>query len=382
VTKRKVKQKKAVPKKKDGGPSRLECTAYHEAGHAVMAYCWGRTFSEITIERDLVPAHEIPEDISVPTKLIQRKGAEPEVVDNLVALGGVRLVPAGRSIPKRLWPEETQTTVDILLAGPVAEAIRRGRTRCSKGQLDVHEVAKLLPKCTPRDLLSDKICVLGLCGQSLGGASGFLDAADARDEKYFEFVEARIRANLVGVWPVVEALAHDLLDRMTVNEHEALSEITRGIPLELVDTPDRVAYHEAGHAVVAWSMGVGFGDLRFVPGLPARQWPQRLKWDLTRIGLVECTICLGGPAADGKLTGRCNWPGSGSDWSAAAQALDEIAGSAKEEGELLMEGLAEAQKLIRQLWPAVCALAKRLPRHRKKALRERSARRIIENALR
>jgi hypothetical protein len=149
-----------------------------------------------------------------------------------------------------------------------------------------------------------------------------------------------------------------------------------------------VAHHEAGHAVVALSLGQAFQRVTIEPDHPGslghvhQEWskkfdPYMAGCDARSRRLVEgrVIILLAGRAAGKKLAGtrRGGW-GSGSDHNYAIDCLLLLTGSPEELGPYYELLDVRARGYVKREWPAIKALAKTLLRERR--LTYRKARKI------
>lgn len=124
------------------------------------------------------------------------------------------------------------------------------------------------------------------------------------------------------------------------------------------------AYHEAGHAVARWALGLNVRRVSIVPdaesyGCCAYGLGRRFRPDLANGRLMENLVhghivaLLAGESAEYVLRGRHNGSGAGSDLHEAADLATYVA-SDEEEVEALLKWLrVKARNLVRGRWWAV-----------------------------
>jgi hypothetical protein len=142
---------------------------------------------------------------------------------------------------------------------------------------------------------------------------------------------------------------------------------------------ERVAYHEAGHAVAALELRRAFRYVSVIPGednlghVLMRPVPgsvrEGMSWSDPKAHRwleLECLILLSGPAAEAEFVGRYNHVGAGSDYRECVDVAlrlmdDEII------GKFMAYMAARARCYIRNpnRWVQVEALAAALVTHRK-----------------
>lgn len=159
--------------RKCSDPAReLECTAYHEAGHAVAAWRLGRRFGRVTIKPDLL------------------------------TLGQCRILKDPRfTLQDHREPAFWKLVEDrivISLAGPIAEAKFRGRPNRAAAEGDMQIVEKLLWNRT-MDASQHKRCLAWLK----------VVAGELLDDCWN--------------WAMVEVLAKNLLVRQTLSGREVVA---------------------------------------------------------------------------------------------------------------------------------------------------------------
>jgi ATP-dependent Zn protease len=162
----------------------LECTAYHEAGHAVAALVQGREVSEVTIvpdakgdtlghlRQDSLPALVL--DQCDPGAPEQRAGVEREIL--------------------------------FCFAGPIAEEIFCGRKN--------HDGAS-----------GDMTCALRL--------ASFLCGNVDETAAYFDRLLLQARDLVLSHWPAVKRVADELLDRRTLTGPQATEAYLAGINADM-----------------------------------------------------------------------------------------------------------------------------------------------------
>jgi hypothetical protein len=146
-----------------------------------------------------------------------------------------------------------------------------------------------------------------------------------------------------------------------------------------------VAYHEAGHAVAAWSLGVGLRDITIVPRADAlgsvkhaRIFSKRVHEHLELLtslrsfegetgALRTAVISLAGIVAQRRYAPRsvpnANWD---SDYAGANLMAERVCcGDEKEMQHWYRRAFRRTERLIEWRWPAVEALASALLKKRK-----------------
>ena len=157
----------------------------------------------------------------------------------------------------------------------------------------------------------------------------------------------------------------------------------------------RAAYHEAGHAVMAYLCGAPLGELSVTHVSEAGRWdgcrgwlgpPQRRVADVAgalpgRWLEVEVRCLLAGGVAEARLLGQPNWRWGARDVAAAAQRARWRGGPRAERTRYLAAQLActRAQLTAPDAWRAVRSVAAALQQHG--ALDSGRARSLIEVAL-
>lgn len=125
------------------------------------------------------------------------------------------------------------------------------------------------------------------------------------------------------------------------------------------------AYHEAGHAVIALTLGRPVAHVSILPdqkflGLcqfhkpvfrPSEDWLER-----------EILIALGGIAAEARRTGNYEWDGAAHDFRYVRQLVVQRAGGERQADRLERRMLAKAEHLLADEghWRAVELIAKEL----------------------
>lgn len=156
---------------------------------------------------------------------------------------------------------------------------------------------------------------------------------------------------------------------------------------------ERTAYHEAGHAVAAYSLRRKIIEVSIVPepGLLGRVTHTLLKdfhpdydtrLSTLRKGEKEITFSLAGIIAQKRLTGRRDWTLGHIDITDALGIASNLMGDDKEAQRYVNKLWHKTEKLIYAppRWAAVKALAAELLRCRK--MSGRKARRIMFQAIR
>lgn len=156
---------------------------------------------------------------------------------------------------------------------------------------------------------------------------------------------------------------------------------------------ERTAYHEAGHALVAYVERRRLRHVSIIPdedtqghclsGKPPGDFhPDYDDGPRTRAWLERAiAVSLGGAAAEEHLTGRHPKSGADEDWRRAIDSASYVTGSIEETEAYLNWLWIRTKALLKQpwYWAAVKALAAELLERRR--IGERRARRIIRNAM-
>lgn len=129
-----------------------------------------------------------------------------------------------------------------------------------------------------------------------------------------------------------------------------------------------VAYHEAGHAVVALALG---RPVHRVSVRPSEQWLGRCEfqkgtWRRSQDPVeTEILIMLAGLAAESRHSGRYAWDGAERDLWAVRELTERRASGTKQFERLERRLLDKTEHLLDQpgLWPAVEAIAAELLQH-------------------
>lgn len=127
------------------------------------------------------------------------------------------------------------------------------------------------------------------------------------------------------------------------------------------------AYHEAGHAVIALTLGRPVSRVSVQPG------QQRLGHCEIQKGTfrqskdaleTEILILLGGPAAEARHTGRYDWNGASQDLRGVRRLSEQRAASQRQVERLERRCLDKAEHLLNQpaIWSAVELIANELLR--------------------
>jgi ATP-dependent Zn protease len=140
--------------------------------------------------------------------------------------------------------------------------------------------------------------------------------------------------------------------------------------------PEVVAYHEAGHALVAWQLGGRVHCVTIDPDRddgPAREGGTEIRWRRSEgereLARKLVRVSLAGPVAEMLYTGDPYHPGMVAEWSADWQAAWESAGLLwAEQRERLASLERVSLELYRHLnaemqWAALAALADNLLAH-------------------
>ncbi len=151
------------------------------------------------------------------------------------------------------------------------------------------------------------------------------------------------------------------------------------------------AYHEAGHAVVAWVVGL---EIEGVPIEPqGNSWGRVTTADIENMEAYQGILChhlvssCAGVKAEELHTGRptdredpSTDPGSpGSDWATVGLLISKLAGPEENASVTLHKRANEkAQRILRENWRGVEAVAEALLRHRN--LESAYLSRILEEA--
>jgi ATP-dependent Zn protease len=140
-----------------------------------------------------------------------------------------------------------------------------------------------------------------------------------------------------------------------------------GIPGDAEQLQRITAYHEAGHAVLALSLGRPVDwvsirpDRQFLGMCAFRKAVFRPSEDLLE---REAIIALGGLAAEARFTGSYCWEGAGRDYDYVFDLAKSRAGSDKAADRLVRRFLAKAEHLLARPghWQAVEKIAEELLR--------------------
>jgi ATP-dependent Zn protease len=146
-----------------------------------------------------------------------------------------------------------------------------------------------------------------------------------------------------------------------------------------------IAYHEAGHAVVALALGQ---PVHRVSVRPKEQWLGRCEFQKGRIRPArdpvetQILIMLGGLAAEARHTGQYALDGAARDLWAVRSLTEKRAASDKQVDRLERRLLDKTEHLLNQpgVWQAVESIAGELLL--KTEISGRSARHLFEQALR
>lgn len=157
-----------------------------------------------------------------------------------------------------------------------------------------------------------------------------------------------------------------------------------------------MAHHEAGHAVVAVSLGY---DVELL-SLRAKRTESRMSGGRcitdSATGRTFCdstscqdqasrlidavTVKVAGPVAERIASGSTNRLGASSDYQGAAELMYRLVDDDLQEGLVLLDSaIRRAETILRQDWPAVVGLADALLDHRE--LNRDQVRQIIAEAL-
>lgn len=155
---------------------------------------------------------------------------------------------------------------------------------------------------------------------------------------------------------------------------------------------ERLAIHEAGHAVMAYVQRLRFEYVTIVPteecagrvmmgGFPMTYQPD-VDSDRRTDALTErhILVTLGGPAAEVVIVGRRS-PGDGGDWHSAVELGMYVQGNAEVVGLYIDYLYGKAKAILRLPWhqKAVKVLAAELLKQ--KTIKYRAARQIIKEAI-
>ena len=151
-------------------------------------------------------------------------------------------------------------------------------------------------------------------------------------------------------------------------------------------TPEEtsVAYHEAGHAVVALAMG---RPVHRVSVQPSGQWLGRCEFQKGTIRRAhdpieaEILIMLGGLAAEARHSGEYAWDGAERDLWAVRSLTERRATGERQVERLERRMLDKVEHLLDRpgMWPAVEKIAEDLIKHT--AISGRAARHIYDEAI-
>jgi len=151
------------------------------------------------------------------------------------------------------------------------------------------------------------------------------------------------------------------------------------------------AYHEAGHAMVCWKLGVGIIHVTIIPKAESLGHILRhniLKEDDENDNSRAAKsrfekaikVCFAGPEAEKKFTGRGNHTGAAGDYENALELVSHISGDSKLVGLFLKLMSYQVECLIKNNnnWRAIKALAKALLE--KETISGKNAKEIMERA--
>ena len=155
---------------------------------------------------------------------------------------------------------------------------------------------------------------------------------------------------------------------------------------------EATAYHEAGHAVASWHLGIRVTSATIVPegtmlGSVSHADPLKginIEYDntprATRRGEKAALVCLSGPAAEARFLGRRSHPPA-DDHIVARDILDHFAGTPEELEAYINLIAVRADDLMRldHVWYAVTMLAEALLDRRTIAGKE--VRAIVQQAI-
>lgn len=163
------------------------------------------------------------------------------------------------------------------------------------------------------------------------------------------------------------------------------SRYTAAAMTDAAPTPEdvAVAYHEAGHAVVALALG---RPVHRVSVRPAEQWLGRCEFQKGTFKPsrdpveTEILIMLGGLAAEARHTGEYAWDGADRDLWAVRWLTERRAASEKQVEKLERRMLDKTEHLLDRpgVWEAVELIAEELLR--KTEISGRAARHFFERA--
>jgi hypothetical protein len=145
-----------------------------------------------------------------------------------------------------------------------------------------------------------------------------------------------------------------------------------------VDRLTAVAYHEAGHAVLAYANGFGCQSVSIVPDstsagrFDARPLEQAVRFDhevdrqTERLARMVGVVFLAGFAAELRLTGIENWNGADDDRRRTFDLCMNLRGPEREVSELFEELLEQANAAVRthRKWAAIRRIATELVERR------------------
>lgn len=133
------------------------------------------------------------------------------------------------------------------------------------------------------------------------------------------------------------------------------------------------AFHEAGHAVAAWKLGVPFRAVSVIPGenyslgrIEGEPWPKWFQSDrdssprVIRLCKKHVVIASAGPVAQQRGTDESLeevMAGAGADMEVVLRFTGYLSGSAEHQERLVIEARDKAQTLIHRQWVAVCAVS-------------------------
>lgn len=132
-----------------------------------------------------------------------------------------------------------------------------------------------------------------------------------------------------------------------------------------VDQNTLTAYHEAGHAVVAISVGRSVSKVSIIPKKSklgvCKMQKGRAKASQDALE-ADLLILLAGMAAESRMSGVYNLQGAGQDLRDCERLAMSRAGNARQAGKLIKRALDKVQNLLSSdhHWAAVKAVAKDL----------------------
>lgn len=143
------------------------------------------------------------------------------------------------------------------------------------------------------------------------------------------------------------------------------------------------AYHEAGHAVIALSLGRPVERVSIQPSQSRLGHCEIQKGSFRQSKDVletEILILLAGPAAEARHTGRYDWIGATQDLRGVRRLVEMRAASQKQVERLERRMLDKAEHLLQQaeIWTAVDQIAQELLRNT--TISGRAARHFVDQA--